>query len=182
MQNRKFRKKEEAIFLAYYCLRDYPSVKIIAKRAKISRSTFYRHHKAPHSIPSDYKNYLLSSFSCKISPLLKKKEPPMQLIFLRALVFIHGNRNVIRILFIEGHKEVVADIIDRIKVQLLVGWHYSCCSDRFYQVYKNEIVGIIEVWAGRDFAIDGLGEALDDILFLTQTAPKRLARFLESSK
>ena len=54
-------------------------------------------------------------------------------------------------------------------------WGQNYISDKLYNVYVNEVVGIIETWSKNNFSRKRLDIALGDIMFLTETAPKRLS-------
>lgn len=177
MMNKKFKSAEDAIFIAYCCLRDCPSAKIIARRARVARSTFYKHHKTPQSIPGDYEKYLLEAFSRRIRLFLKKKDISLRLLFFRLLIFVHNNRKIFQMLFMSQHKEIIKKMIDRLEVQISVAWRYAYRPNKLYDIYKNEFLGIIEIWSKTNFSIKELDKILSDILYLTKTAPKRLERF-----
>lgn len=180
MANKKFRKTENAIFIAYYKFRDYPSAKTLARRAKISRATLYRHHSSPQSLSKDYEKYLLDAYAKKIKKLLKRN-PPLKTLFLRTLVFIHNHRLILKALFKEDHKEIIKKMLDKLKDRILKEWNYAGNTDKLYKVYQNEILGIIEAWGKNDFSVKETTSVLSDILYLTKTTPKHLSRFLEQS-
>ena len=178
MANKKFRATEEAIFVAYYKLVDYPSAKIIAKRAGISRSTLYRHHQLPRLISRDYEQYLLKIFSRKMQGFLNKEEVELKTMFLRVLIFIHNNRVTFAALFRDKHKDVIGKMWGKLKPRVLLEWHLAADTDKLFSVYQNEILGIIEVWSKDNFTVNNLDAVLSDIIYLTKTAPKRLVGIL----
>lgn len=178
MKNKKFYQTERAIFVAYYKFRDFPSAKTIAKRANISRSTLYRHHALPRAISNNYEKYLLDIYSDRIKKFLAKNSST-KILFFRTLIFIHSYRMIFEALFDSGHKEVVKRILDKLKDRILKEWNYAGNTDKLYKVYQNEILGIIEMWREGGFKSDEIEGLLSDILYLTKTTPKRLARFLE---
>lgn len=179
MANKKFKKNENAIFLAYYKFRDYPSAKTLARRAGISRATLYRHHPSPQSLPKNYEKYLLDAYAKKIKKLLKRNLP-LKTLFLRTLVFIHNHRLILKALFKEDHKEIIKKMLDKLKNHILKEWNYAGNTDKLYQVYQNEVLGIIETWGKSDFSVKETATVLNDILYLTKTTPKHLSRFLET--
>ena len=148
MANKRFQKTERAIFVAYYKLRDFPSARKVARRAKISCSTFYRHHSSPYHISQDYENYLLKSYSSKIKKLINAKNTETNTVFLRTLVFVTAHRVIYKALF---------------------------------NVYENEIVGLFEVWDKQNFSSRYLDAVLNDLIYLTKTTPKRLAKIAKNS-
>ena len=180
MANKKFQKTETAIFTAYYKFRDFPTAKTLARRAKISRSTLYRHHEKPSALPKDYENYLLETYARKMRAFLNK-DLPSRTIFLRTLVFISNNRTVFTALFKDGHKEIVKKLLDKLKPQILKDWNYAGNTEKLYKIYQNEILGLIETWSEDNFDIKEVETVLNDIIYLNKTTPRHLARFLEAS-
>ena len=85
-RNKRFRKSEEAILEAFFGNKEILSVRVIAKRAKVSRATFYRHHKAAYNIISDYEDYILEKYNRVLSRLVKKMS--LKVIFHQMLMFI----------------------------------------------------------------------------------------------
>lgn len=180
MKNQKFRKTENAIFIAYYKFRDYPTVKALAKRAGIARSTLYRHHKSPRQIPDNYEKYLLEIYSHKMKRFLNQENASLKKLYFRKLIFIHNNQIIFEALFRDGRKEIIKDMIDKIKTPILSEWNYKN-PEKLYKVYQNEVLGIIENWHENNFNAKEIGNILNDILYLNKTTPKHLARFLEAS-
>ena len=177
MANKKFKKNENAIFLAYYKFRDRPTAKALAKRAGISRSTLYRHHKSPHSIPENYEKYILEVYSKRIKNFLKQGTT-LKKLFFRKLVFIHNHHIIFAALFQGGRKDIIKDMLDFIKTPILSEWNYKN-PEKLYKVYQNEVLGLIETWAENGFKADEIEIVLNDILYLNKAAPKHLSRFLE---
>lgn len=178
MANKKFQKTEQAIFIAYYKFQDYPCVKKISKHAKISRSTFYRHHQNASDIPHDYEVFLLKAYDCQIKSFLKKNSSPKPAV-LRLLVFISSNKTVIKALFKDGQKETIKKMLSHIRPLTTSNWRFASNSDKVYRVYENEILGVIESWGKNNFSSCKIDNTLNDILYLTKTAPERLAPLLE---
>ncbi len=174
MSNKRFKKTEQAILIAYYRFRDYPVAKKIAKSAKISRSTLYRHHQTTTNIPYDYEEYLLQAYLRTIRKFSKKKNPSLKTVLLRTLVFIASNREVFLILFQSNHKEVINKMLDHIKLIILEEWKLGGDLNKMYSIYKNEVLGAIEIWGKANFSNQTLNSALEAIVYLTKTARQNL--------
>lgn len=174
MANKLFKKNEQAILLAYYKFKDYPTAKRIAHHAKISRSTLHRHHKTPYNIPHDYEEYLFRIYIRKMKSHLKKDQSNLQNLFLRFLVFIFSNREIIQALFRDGHKDFIKRMLGPLKPRILADWRLSGNLDKIYTIYENEILGVIENWGKHHFANQDLSGVLNDIMFLTKTARQKL--------
>ena len=174
MTNKLFCKNEWAIFAAYCKCRDYPSAKRIAKRAGVSRSTLHRHHNTVHNIPNDYENYLLEVYSRKMKKYLKKDDPSIKIAFLRFLIFIMNNKAVYEILFNEGRKDIIKKMVHLLKPIIISSWDTVGEMDRIFNIYKNEVLGIVEVWSERGFSDKELTMALKAIVYLTEIAYRKL--------
>ena len=177
MINKSFQATERAIFIAYYRLSDFPSAKSIAKKAHVSRSTLYRHHRVPRLISNDYEQYLLKAYARKIRRFVKNKSE-LKTIFLRTLLFIHNNRVTFNALFKDGHKDIIEKMLFKIKPRILSGWRLNGDIDKLYGVYQKEILGIIEVWSRDKFSIESIDKILNDVMYLTKTSPRRLSGIL----
>ena len=178
MGNRRFKRTEHAIFITYYKMRDYPIAKRIAKRAKISRATFYRHHQTASNIPRDHEEFLFRAYTTQMKKYLKKSSS-LQTIFLRLLVFLSSNKEVIKFLLNDGRKEIIKKMINHLKPVIICNWRFAGNLDKAYNVYENEVLGVIEFWGQRNFAVTNLSKVLDEILYLTRTASERLIPLIE---
>lgn len=178
MSNKHFFKTEQAIFIAYYKSRDYPSAQRIATNARISRSTLYRHHHNAQSIPRDYENLITATYSRRIQGLIKKGAST-KILFLRTLIFISHHKKVFKALFTDGRKEVVKQMLAKLKPVIITNWDQKDPLDKAYNVYENEVLGVIEAWSRCDFSSIRLNKTLNDILYLTRTAPKRLKPIID---
>lgn len=173
MRNRRFFNNEQAIFIAYYKFKDYPSAKKLARIAGVSRSTLYRHHKKIQLISSDYEDYLLKNYRKTIKRFLKNNSS-LKNIYLRTLVFISSNREVFKALFRENHKDIIKKMINSIKPKILTEWHLSGNLDKIYGIYANEVLAIMEIWHKANFSNQTLESALSDILYLTKSSRRSL--------
>ena len=181
MANKRFQKTERAIFVAYYKLRDFPSARKVARRAKISCSTFYRHHSSPYHISQDYENYLLKSYSSKIKKLINAKNTETNTVFLRTLVFVTAHRVIYKALFKNGQKEIIKRMFRVLRQKIITEWQLPGDLEKLYNVYENEIVGLFEVWDKQNFSSRYLDAVLNDLIYLTKTTPKRLAKIAKNS-
>ena len=179
MANKKFKATERTIFITYYRLSDLRTAKTIAKKAHISRSTLYRHHPAPRFISDDYEQYLLRIYRRKLKRLLSNNKTELRTVFFRTLLFIHNNKVTFTALFRDGHKDVIEKMLLKIKERILSEWNLATDTNKLYGIYQNEVLSIIEIWSKTNFSIEGIDQALNDIMYLTKTSPRRLAGILK---
>ena len=175
MSNKRFKKTECAIFYVYCKLKDYPSAKKIAKLAHISRSTLYRHHRKVQSIPKDYEEYLLAVYKRRMRIFLKKPDIPLKILILRTLIYISSNKEIFKVLLSESRSEVIKKMLDILEPKIAKKWLPYKNKDKIYKVYENEVIGIIEAWAKQNFSDKKLRSVLNDIIYLTDSAWRRLS-------
>ena len=173
MSNKRFYKKEHAIFIAICSCRDFPTVRKLAKMAHVSRSTLYRHHQKIHQIFQDYEEYLLKAYT-RITKKFLAKKADYRILVLRTLIFIYNNRETFKELFGHNRKEVVKQMFKLLEPSVVDEWHLAGDLAKMYNVYINEILGIIEAWAAKGFPKDSIEQVLDDILYLTDNARQNL--------
>ena len=174
MANKRFRKTEYAIFFAYYRLGSYPSAIKLARTAKISRSTLYRHHKKIQKIPVDYEDFLLHDYARAIQKLIRR-EAKTRCVFLHTLVFISAHKRVFIALFREERKDIIKNMFGLLKRRIVIKeWRLAGDIDKMYNIYTNEVLGIIEAWSVQNFSNKTLEQVLNDILYLTKASRKKL--------
>ena len=71
MNDRRFRRVEEAILKVVINEDYYIGVGEMAKKIGVARSTVYNHHRAVREIIPDYEKYLLSRYNRIINKILK---------------------------------------------------------------------------------------------------------------
>ena len=175
MSNKHFQKTEQAILIAYYKFRDRPGAKKIVKYAGISRSTLYRHHQSIYKIPRDYEEFLLALYTRKIRNLLNKPHLSLEMLYLRTLVFIASYIKIFRVLIAEDHKEIIKRMLLRLKPKVTSSWPAKIHSDQIFDLYANEVLGLIELWCKRGTPSSELDATLNKIIYLTSTAPTHFA-------
>ena len=173
MSNKRFRTTEKAIFVAYCKLKDYPTAKKLARVAKISRTTLYRHHQKAQTIPIDYENYLIKAYT-KTTKCLIKRAPDLKILILRTLIFIYNHREVIKALFNDNHKEIIKQMFRLLKPSIIDEWHLAGDLAKMYNIYANEVLGVIEAWGAKGFPKNSIDQVLNDIMYLTDTARQKL--------
>jgi len=173
MSNKRFRTTEKAIFIAYCKLKDYPTAKKLTRVAKISRTTLYRHHQKAQTIPLDYENYLIKIYAKTIRNLIKR-DSGLKILILRTLIFVYNHREVFKALFGDNHKEVIKQMLKILKPSIIDEWHLAGDLAKMYNIYANEVLGVIEAWGAQGFPKNSIDQVLNDILYLTDTARQKL--------
>lgn len=179
MNNRRFRKTEDAIVRAFFDCGACAGMSEVARRAGMARSTVYYHHSAVREILPDYKRYIIRDYTRMIGKMLRKKQMRMKQVFLTILAFMARNRGIF-MLFAKVHDtEVMREMMGRLRGKVESFARLPRNSDKIFQVYRGEVVAVLERW-GEDGYKDGkMTEVLGDMMYLTETARVRLGRLAE---
>lgn len=174
LQNRRFKKTEEAILKVFFEEDIYIGTKEMAAKAGVARSTFYHHHRAVKEIVPDYKRYILRRYTRVTNGLLRQKGVKMRTVYAKTLIFITQNRRVFEILLRSGEASVMKEMLFKIEVRLVKQMRLSRGARKIFMIYVGEVVELINGWCERGFSEKEIGELLDDIMYLTDTAKERL--------
>ena len=172
LQNKKFRKTEKAIVEVFFSNRKILSARVIAKRARISRSTLYRHHKTIYEIIPDYEEYILGKYY-KLIRCFLKRNIKVKIIYYQMLIFIIKNKDVFALVVKKGNGQVIEKMIQKIEPKIAGDYKLPKNCDMILKIYEKEIAGVIESWIENDYIKDELA-VLANIMYLTETARKRL--------
>ena len=175
MQNRRYRKTEEAILEVLLKSRKMPSTNELTKRARISRSTLYRHHRAMPGIIPDYEREILIAFQRESKMILSTKKVNLESIYLKILIFILRRKRVFKILFKYSGDRVVENMVLATKDPITSTCHLPKNSDRMFKIYAKEVAGIVEYWGNSEFSEHEIDRTLKDIIYLTTTMRQRLS-------
>lgn len=180
--NRRFKTTEAAIIDAFFVGEDLPKFGVLAKRAGISRSTLFRHHKTVYGVILDHERIIYKRYSRVIGKILKNKEIKIREIFLRILIFISINGQEIKLILKYRNGKIFEKMVWRLKKKI----DRVCClpkkSEQIFEIYVKEVSGILEEWAKKDFTKDEIDIILKKIMYLTDTIKMRLAPMLKKGK
>ena len=173
LNNRRFRKTEEAILEAFFGNKVVLSARVIAKRAKVSRSTLYRHHRAVYRIVPDYEEYILDKYKKLIRYLIKNKGIKVKTVYYQTLFFILRNKTIFKLTVDFNNGETIEKIIKRILPKIVDEYKLQKNCEKALKIYKKEIAGLIEDWIKNDF-VEEERVVLNNIMYLTNTLRRRL--------
>lgn len=174
MLNRRFRGTEEAILDALFSAKNFLNMESVVGGAKISRSTFYRHHKTIHSVVSDYERYVLKKYIKILSKIMHKRDVEIKILYRQMLVFMMVNKKVLLFLLKNNNGEVVRKMIRKLEPSVVEECRWPKESKKMFEIYVNEIFGVVEGWSKENFAEGRIEVVLGDIMYLTETSRKRL--------
>lgn len=174
MKNRRFRQTEEIIFKTYFSLNEEIKMKELAKITGVSRVTLYRHHKTVNKILPDYEHYIYREFLKEVGRIGFEKRMNVRLYFYRMLSFILANKEVFKVFFVRERTEVIKKMIKKAQPMISLKYHMPKNAEMIFEVYNNEILGVIEGWNKEGLREKDIAMILEDILYLTDSARHRL--------
>lgn len=177
MQNKRYRKTEEAILEVLLKSKQMPSTQELTKRARISRSTLYRHHRAMPGIIPDYERDILIAF--KREKFLKQKDLNLENTYFKALIFILHHKRVFKILFKYSGDRVAENMVLTMKDKILHEYRPTAKNPELtLKIYAKEVAGIMEHWGNNNFSEQEINHTLKNISNLTITMKQRLSSVL----
>ena len=172
-KDKRFWKNEQAIQRAFFRAKRAIGAKLLARRAKVSRATLYRHHKNGYQIMPDIEQETLNVFEQQMSEVKLKKGVKVQWLFYRMLSYIRKNRTKFRVMVQRGDERILEQMVDDLMPKIVQNYHISMENEEMVRVYQKEITGVVETWI-----LDGFEKSemsiLKDIMYLTRTARKHL--------
>ena len=173
MEDRRFRKTEEAILKAFFEGGGFVSIGVMAEKAGVARSTFYRHHKAVRMIVPDYKRFILNRYKRNIGSLMKKRIS-LRTLLLRIPVFIIANKHAFKLLCRNGDKSIIRDMVFYLKPKILKAACLPENHETIFKVYVGEVVELIDCWMKDECEKTEMEKLVSNIEYLTETMRTRL--------
>ena len=178
LKNKKFRKTEEVISEIVFSSKSILSARVIIKRAKISRATFYRHHKTVYSIIPDYEEYILNKYNKLMQGIIAKDNIKIKTIYYQMLIFIILNRKVLKGILGKENNRILEKMVEKIEPRIIKDYKLPKNSHMMIKVYQKEVVAVIENWIKTNLK-DSEMVILNDIMYLTDTMRTRLKGLLK---
>ena len=172
--NRRYLKTEEAIIEVLLKSKEMPSTVELTKKAQISRTTLYRHHRAIPSIVPDYEKELLSRYKRTLRKLRKKEQTNLKSICLQSLIFIINYQRIFKILFKYSGDRVVEEMVMANQALIAKTYFLPKNPTKMFRIYAKEVAGIVELWGERNFPDSDISAVLKDIMRLTAGIKTRL--------
>ena len=172
LKNQRFRKTEESIIINFCLLKGNLSVKKLIRTAKISHSTFYRHHSSIHEIIPSYEQYILKKYRniVKKNPYCKKAQ--LRYLFRNTLIFLVVHQKIMNFLSRYGSPNFTEALLLALSPKLLSTGKIT--SKDMLDIYLKEVAVIIDKWQQNGYKKEEITKTVDKIMFLTNTARIRL--------
>lgn len=165
-RNRRYKKTEGAILAVFF---DNPNctMRQLAKRAGVARSTIYTHHHSVREIVSDCEKIILAEYEIVVDEKMRAKKVEIRILYLDMLVLIIKNRQIFEIFLKFDDREVVMKMVLKLKPKIKE-------SEKILRICASEITEIIFEWGKRGFAKKEVEKVLSDMMYLTVSARNRL--------
>ena len=108
-----------------------------------------------------------------MSGLIKRDVVKVKTIYHQMLIFILKNKNVFKMVVGRGGVRVLEKMIKKIEVIIMTEYALPKNCEKLLNIYRKEVVGVIERWIKSGFLEDEL-MVLSDIMYLTKTMRSRL--------
>ena len=179
LKDKRFKKTEEAMLRVFFETKECISVKSLAIKIGVARSTIYCHHKSIREILPDYEKYILKKYSKMVRQLAHKKETKPKVLYINILLFVLRNKKIFEVLLKYKNKAVFEEMILRIKPMIEREMGLPENSEKLYKVFASEIATLMEEWGKEGFGKKNMDVVLSDMVSLAKTARTRLVRLLD---
>lgn len=174
LNNRRFKKTEEAILRVYLSDEECASMGKMAKRAGISRSTLYHHHRTINSISIDYKKYVLRKYGRLLKREMRAKVG-VKALLLQMILFVLHNKGAFDVLFKRGKEDVIAEMLGK-KKEIIMKYAGIRENDKIFMIYCSEVTELFREWSLDGFGETKIEELFENVMYLTKTIKQRLAK------
>ena len=171
MKNKRYRRTEKAILIALFTFRNFPSMGTIAKRARIAKSTAYRHHTDSYEILTDFEDYLVARYWRETRMLMRIRKVRLVSLFRQMLMVLTFHREELEILINGGWARVIERLVAELKPKIIKRLKLS---DKQSDILVKEITGVIEQWGQKGFCEEEIAVIVEKIKYLIKTARERL--------
>ena len=179
LNNRRFRKTEEAILEAFFVEKKILSIRVLTRRAKISRSTLYRHHENTYEVVPDYEEYILKKYCNLMRGLMRRKNIKLRTLYYQMLIFIFKNKNVLKVILLTGDKCLIEKMVQKLEPRIVEIYKLPKNHEKMLRIYRKEIAGLIEEWIENGMNCEEMDSVLMSIMDLTKTMRQRLRILLD---
>ena len=161
MKDKRYKKTEEKMLSVFFVYPDF-SMRQLAKKAGVGRSTAYLHHHSVGQIIPDCEKYILMEYR-----RVFKKDAEVKKIFFEFLIFILKNRQFFELFLRFNDREILIEMLSFLRP-------YFRGSEKCFRIYVAEVTEVVFEWGRGGFSEDKISGVLSDIMYLTRTAYDRL--------
>lgn len=143
----------------------------LARQARISLSTFYRHYGTIEEMLVAYEGRLILRFE---SSLHFKRAKTLKNTVQFTLVFIIKYKKFFSIAFRRGDQNLLRRIFEVLKPKIITSCHWTKNQDQLFDICFYELYGLLEDWSEGAFKEKEIAGISSNIIYLLKSAPARL--------
>ncbi len=174
MSDARFRRTEEAILDVIYENGLNLSTNQIVKKAGLSKSTFYLHHKTVHAIISDSKQFILRKYIRRIHGQKQIKR-----LYTTTLFFILGHKQLFIFLTEHGDRELIIAMLHQLDHHVETATRLPKNSGKILRIHSGSVCELIIDWCKNGMPESDINRLLSEAMFLTTTMRTRLTPLLK---
>lgn len=174
MSDARFRRTEEVILNVIYKNGLNLNIKQITKKAGLSKSTFYLHHRAARTIIPDIKRFVLKKYTDRIC----NQQTQIKRLYYTTLFFILNHKPLFVFLTEHGDRELIIAMLRRLDNQVESLAHLPKNSDKILCVHSGSVCELLVRWCKNGMPEDEISQLVSETAFLTSNMRVNLAPLL----
>ena len=172
-KDQRYQKNEEAIMSAFFRAQKGLNGKQLAKAARVSRATLYRHHKGAQAVMSDIEQMILEAYKKDIAKVMNGGK--LRVMFYRMLLFIEGHQKEFELIENRGDERALEEMVLELVPQVVRKYKIPAKYEEVLRIYEKEVTAVVETWILAGFSTSDMG-VLKDIMYLTRSLRERLVK------
>lgn len=165
--DKRYQKTEEQMLRLFFIYGDTITIERMAKILGVSRSTIYRHHKSLKELIDYYTKKVVSECGELCEENVKR-------FYTDLLIYIIKNREVFLVFYKMRDSRAILKVLEMNENSLMEYAGYKRRVRKVFNIYKYEVMAVMNVWGEKGFSRDDFDVVLNDILFLTKNMKVRL--------
>lgn len=179
MKDKRYRRTEEAILAVFFDeYKKGSTMRRLARKIKVGRSTMYTHHHAIREILPDYEKYILHEYRLFIRKKLRMEKVEMKSLYFDMLIFILRNQKFFELFLKFEDRKIVMRMLGVLENKMVDKMRLPSNFEKALAVYKAEVAELIFEWGRRGFSENELEKVLAEIMYLIRTMRDRLMPIL----
>ena len=165
--DRRYQKTEEQILRLFFVYGDTITIERMAKMLGVSRSTIYRHHKSLKEMINFYTKKVMNECKGFCNENAKR-------FYADLLIYIIKNKETFLMFYKMRDWRAFLSILEMNESVLTENAGYKQRVKKVFNIYKYEVVAVMNAWGEKEFNRDDFDVVLNDVLFLTKNMKVRL--------
>lgn len=165
--DKRYQKTEEQMLRLFFIYGDTITVERMAEIIGVSRSTIYRHHKSLKELIEYYIKKVVDECGEFCNDDTRKLCTDL-------LIYIIKNREVFLVFYKMRDSRALLAVLEMNENSLMEYAGYKQRVTKVFNIYKYEVLAVINIWGENGFSRDDFDVVLNDILFLTKNMKVRL--------